>query len=177
MNKKHFLPKALICLVVFALLLGNAIFLAVRPISYNMEYYGESNDQYGFFAGHRYYTRDNYEIVVNTNFDLPIVGFYYYKDGYIFSLRAETEEQYAQEAENINSNWDEALETVFYATEIDAYHILYVRPDGAEIVYTCSSAIALTAVSAVLALSAAGLSCMYFVLYKKAKKQETADVE
>lgn len=60
-TKNGLLLKAVICLVAFALLLGGVIYLAVRPISYNMEYYGEIDDEYGFFAGVCFWTTDTEE--------------------------------------------------------------------------------------------------------------------
>lgn len=172
MSKKHFLPKAFICWVLFVLLLGCVVYLAARPVSYNMEYYGETDDEYGFFAAHRWYTRDNYVFIENTNYDLPVVGYYYCKDGYAFDLRAETEEQYAEETAEINSEWEEALKVDFYSNRINAYTLTFARPDGAEMVYTCRDAIVLTVVCAAAALAAAGLGYTYFARHQKAKKEE-----
>lgn len=176
-TKNGLLLKAWICLIAFALLLGGVIYLAVRPISYNMEYYGEIDDEYGFFAGRRYYTREGYEIIKNTNYDLPGVGFYYYKDGYVFSLRSETEEQVALETEKINNRWEDALKVDFYACEINAFRLISIRPDGAVTVYLCKDAIILTAVSTAASLAAAGLSCAYLVRYRKAKKEDALPTE
>lgn len=163
------------CLLVLVLLLGSVMYLAIRPVSYNMEYYGQSNDEYGFFAASRYYTRDNFVIIKNTNFDLPVTGFYYYKDGYAFALRAETEEQYAEETEKINDRWEDALKVDFYADRITAYNLITVRPDGAETVYICSAAIVLTALAAAAALVTAGIFARFLVQYQKAKKEEQAE--
>lgn len=172
MNKRTFLLKMGVCLLAFILLLGCVICLAIRPISYNMEYYGETNDEYGFFAASRYYTRNNVLFIENTNFDLPLVDYYYYKDGYAFGLRAETEEQYTEEVEKINSNWEEALKVDFYADKISAYKMTAVRPDGVETVYICRTAIVLTVIAAAAALACVGLAAVCFVRYRKAKKEE-----
>lgn len=172
MNKRTILLKMGVCLLAFILLLGSVMYLALRPVSYNMKYYGESNDEYGFFAASRYYTRDNFLFIKNTNFDLPLVDYYYYKDGYVFTLRSETEEQYAKEIEKINSRWEDALKVDFYSDAISAYTLTYIRPDGAKTVYLCKGAIVLTAISAAAALVCAGLSAVYFVRYRKVKKEE-----
>lgn len=171
MAKRKLLFKMVVCLLVFVLLLGSVLYLALRPVSYNMEYYGESDDEYGFFAASRYYTRDDFLFTKNTNFDLPIVDYYYYKDGYAFSLRAETEEQYTEETQKINSRWEDALKVDFYSCEISAYKLISVRPDGAVMEYTCKDAIVLTVIAAVAALLSASIAAVYFVLYKKAKAQ------
>lgn len=166
------LIKAVVWFVIFALLLGSVIYLAARPISYNMGYHGETNDEYGYFSAERYFTRDNLVIIKNTNYDLPLVGFYYYKDGYVFDLRADTEEQCVEEIELINNGWDDAINELFYSEYINAYKMIFNRPDGVIVTYICSDAIVLTAVSAVASLLAAALSCANFVRYQREKREE-----
>lgn len=168
-KKKRFLLASVFCFVAFILVFGGLIHIALRPISYNMEYYGETNDEYGFFSSTNVYTRNNYEIIKNTNFDLPIVNFYYYMDGYVFGLKATTEEECAQETNEIKDQWEEAIKKDFYAREINAYKMISVRPDGAVTVYICKDAIVLSVVVGVIAFALAGLSCMFFVRSKKQK--------
>lgn len=177
MRKNRLLSKAIVFLAIFILLLSSAMYLAFRPVSYNMEYFGEQNDEYGYFAAKRYFTPDNYLIIKNTNYDIPIIDFYYYKDGYVFNLRSETKEQYAEETAKINSRWEDALKVDFYSCRISAYKMIYVRPDGAETIYICTQAIVLTIVFAVAALIAASLSCVYFVQFKKVNKKELPSEE
>lgn len=176
-KKNKLLLKSLLWFVAFAWFLGSAIYLAARPVSYNMDYYGERNDEYGFFAAHRVYTRGGYVIIKTTNYDLPSFDFYYYKDGYVFTLRSETKEHCALEIDQINSRWEEALQVDFYSNEINAYRMIDVRPDGAVAIYICKQAILFTAVAVIIALVAAGVSGAYFVRFRKAKKEEQVTEE
>lgn len=172
---KNILSNKIIAIVAFTLallLLGGVIFLAARPISYNMIYFGVQDDDYGRYEASHVYTRNKFEIAKNTNYDLPWTGFYYYKDGYIFALYAETDEHYELEVEQINTRWEEALQVPFYSSKINAYVKIATRPDGAVTHYYCKRAIALTVIGGVLTLAFAALGTTSVILNKKAKKAE-----
>lgn len=169
--------KAIICLILCLMMLGLTIFLAVRPISYNMVYHGVKDDQYGRFESSRIFTRSKFLVNKNNNYDLPIVGFYYYKDGYLFDMSAKSNESYKAEVDMINSRWEEALQRDFYSMKINAFTIVAPRSDGEQTIYTCYPAIIITALSALLTIGFAVLTCTSFVAMGKAKKKAEEPAE
>ena len=88
---------AIILLIVTLLSLGFYTYMLLRPISYGMNYHIEVEYEGETFEGDVKYRRDGTVINKNSTFDKEIEGYYYYKDGYVFTLLTETEEQRAAE--------------------------------------------------------------------------------
>lgn len=178
MNKILKNKKFLIALVVvYLIILGGIIFLSARPISYNMEYHGVREDEYGYFEGTQLFRRDDIYIVENTNYELPISSFYYYKDGYVFSLSAPTREYCEIEIGYINNDWEYALTKDFYAKEINAFRLISVRPTGEETIFYCETVLALTITAGVIDLGILGLIIYSIVLNVNDKKKGAVVVE
>ena len=93
------------------LLLGSYVYLIARPISYGMRYYNSVVYEGVKFEGEIRFNSDGTVLSKNTNFEEPIEMYYYYKDGYIFTLVAKKEEERASEIAYINENFDGAIAT------------------------------------------------------------------
>lgn len=98
--------------------------------------------------------------------------YYYYKDGYVFTLAATTDAEYADEVASINENFEEAVASPFYAARINAFQQTAQGLDDDITTYTCTGAIVFAAVGGVVLLSLLSLTAFAFVLSKKAKNKE-----
>ena len=85
---------ALILLVATIILLVASVYMIVRPISYGFGYHNETVYENTVFKGTIKFYPDGTMSVGNANFDEEMMFRYYYKDGYVFSTVAETEEEY-----------------------------------------------------------------------------------
>ena len=160
--------KTVIAVAAIAILfLAFYVYMLARPISYGMEYYGENTYEDSVFKGSYVFNSDDTMIIENTNFDEPMEYRYYYKDGYYFNLIAQTEDEIAAEIADINNNFEEAVNTAFYATKINAFRSVSVGPDGTESVSVCNGAVAFTIFCGFLELALIGFAVLLFVLYKK----------
>lgn len=108
----------------------------------------------------------------NTNFDEEQNNYYYYKDGYVFALMAETDAEYDAEIASINENFHEAVASPFYAAKINAFRQVAVGLDDYVTTYTCTGAIVFAVAGGVVALALIVLTVSSFVLCKKAKDKE-----
>ena len=160
---------ALILLVATIILLVASVYMIVRPISYGFGYHNETVYENTVFKGTIKFYPDGTMSVGNANFDEEMMFRYYYKDGYVFSTVAETEEEYEEEVAYINSNFEEAVNAPFYACEINAFTQVSVGVDGYTMVYTCTGAIVFAVVACIVDLILIGLTCVSFVLCKKQK--------
>ena len=157
---------ALILLIIAAASLVFLVQISKRPISYGMAYTNKTEYDGGVFEGAIEFTRDGKQIITNSNLDESIETRYYYKDGYVFFLAAETDEEYDAEVAMINEDFDAAKDAPFYADEITAFRMVASEGDGYETVYTCTSAIAIAkALCALCAVSAA--LALVSVVFKK----------
>ena len=157
---------ALIFLIIAAASLVFLVQISKRPISYGMAYTNKTEYDGGVFEGTIEFTRDGKQIITNSNFDEALVSRYYYNDGYVFFLAAETDEEYDAEVAQINSDIEAAKNAPFYADEITAFRMVASEGDGYETVYTCTSAIAIAkALCALCAVSAA--LALVSVVFKK----------
>ena len=145
--------------------------MIARPISYGMEY--KSKIEYGnqTFEGTLTFDTDGIMHNKNTNFNQGIKNRYYYKNGYVFSLTAETDEAYDVEVAYINENFEEAVALPFYASKINAFRFSPQEIDDHSVIYTCTPAIVFAAVGGVVELSLIALTCFSFILNKKAKRK------
>lgn len=158
------------CLILSILLLAIYVYMMVRPISYGMTYHTETFYEDQIFEGTMTIYSDGRMKTLNTNYDSAQEARYYYKDGYIFFVRAETDEDYEKEVASINEDFDGAINTPFYADEINAFKLVCQEEDF-SITYTCTSAIMIAIVGGIVELVLIGLTCASFVACKKAKNE------
>ena len=163
------MKTAIILLLVTVLFLGVYTYMLARPISYGMSYHNETVYEGLSFEGTLIFYPDGKVLVENTNFKEAFEDYYYYKDGYIFTLMAETDEEYEAEVAYINENFDEAVASPFYAAKINAFRHIAEGTDSYVTTYTCTSAIIFAVAGGVGALALIALTALSFVLSKKTK--------
>ena len=160
---------AIILLCITVLLVGSYVCIIASPVTYGMKYRNESVYEGEVFKGSLKYSPDGKVISENTNFDEPLEMYYYYKDGYLFTLMAETDEEYEAEVAYINENFDEASSTPFYAFKTNAFKQVAVGTDADVTTYTCIGAIIFAIVGGIDRLLLIALTAYSFVLSKKEK--------
>lgn len=160
---------AVILLLAALLCLGALAFILARPISYGMSYHTESTTNGITFEGTLIFDPDGTMLVKNPNFDMETKYRYYYKDGYVFTLLAQTDEEYDAEVAYINENFESALKTPFYSAKIDAFKQVAEEISGYAMIYTCQTAINLTIALGAISLALAILTVTSFILGKKAR--------
>ena len=163
---------AIILLLVTVLFLGIYVYMIARPISYGMSYHNEIVYEGVPFEGTMTFYPDGKVISENSNFDEPFEMYYYYKDGYVFNLMAETDEEYEAEVAYINENFDKAVASPFYASRTNAFKQVAVGMDENATTYTCNGAIIFAIIGGASALALIALTTTSFVLSKKAKNKE-----
>lgn len=159
-------------MLITVLFLGFYAYMLARPISYGMNYHNETVYEGVEFEGTLKLYPDGKMLNKNTNFEEALENYYYYKDGYVFTLMAQTDAENEAEIATINANFDEAVATPFYAAKINAFKQAYVGPDGYAVTYTCTVAIIFAVAGGVVALVLIVLAVSSFVLTKKAKSKE-----
>ena len=172
---KKFLSKtktAIILLIVTILLTGSYVYLLTCPIAYGMKYRTETVYEGQVFEGVLKYSSDGKMTVKNTSFDEEMTFYYYYKDGYVFTLVATTDEEYEAAVAEINADFAGALDTPFYASKINAFKLVAEGEDGYVTTYTCMGAIVFAIVGGIDRLLLIALTVSSFVLSKKAKNKE-----
>jgi hypothetical protein len=172
---KNILSKtkvAIILMIVTVLFLVCYAYMIARPISYGMSYHNETVYEGVAFEGTLKFYPSGKILNDNTNLDEPLEYYYYYKDGYVFNLMAETDEEYEAEVDYINENFDEAVASPFYAAKINAFRQVAEGMDDYVTTYTCMGAIIFAIAGGVGALALAALTASSFVLSKKAKREE-----
>ena len=162
---------AVVLLVVFVLLMGVYGFMMIRPISYGMAYDYITIYEDDEFCGSMTFYTDNTMLIRNTNFDTEIKSFYYFKDGYVFFVLAQTEEEYEEEVATINADFEGAVNSPFYAYKINAVRISSEGPDGYKSVYTCKPAVFLAVAGGIVGLTLIGLAWVSATLAKKTKTE------
>ena len=161
----------IVLLLATVITLGFYAYMLARPISYDMEYHNVTEYEGSVFEGTLRFSSDGTVFNKNTNFGEELQYRYYYKNGYVFFLMAETDEECEKEIASINDNFDEAVNTPFYADEINSFRMIASEGDGYSTVYTCTSAIIFAAAFGAFALILAGFTVAAFVLGRKSKKQ------
>ena len=172
---KNILSKtrtAIVLLCITVLLLGSYAYMLARPISYGMGYYNSVVYEDVKFAGELRFNSDGTYSYENTNFDEKKTEYYYYKDGYVFFTLATTDEAYKEEVAWIEANFEEAINTPFYADQINAFYYVASEGDGYSLNYDCNGAVVFAIVAGVVVLMFAGLTATSIVLCKKGKYQE-----
>ena len=164
---------AIILLVITILSLGFYTYMLARPISYGMSYHNETVYDGGTFEGTLKFYPNGKLLNENTNFEKVLEDSYYYKDGYVFLLMAQTDAAKESEIAYINENFDEAVALPFYAAKINAFRQTNVGPDGYATTYTCTGAIIFAIVGGIVELALIGFVCASFLL---SKKKDVAEV-
>ena len=166
------MKTAIVLLIITVLFLGFYAYMLARPISYGMSYHNEIVYEGEAFEGNLKFYRDGTVLNKNTNFDEERKDYYYYRDGYIFTLMAQTPEEYEQEVAAINENFEQAVDRPFYASKINAFRQVAEGLDSYVTTYTCTGAIVFAAVGGVFALAFLALTLVSFLLSKKARTKE-----
>ena len=166
---------ALVLLLVTVLSLGFYVYMLVRPISFAMDYHSETVYAGESFEGTIKFYHDNTMSFVNTNYDEKQSGFYYYQDGYVFLFTAKTEAEYEEEVAYIRENFEEAIQSPFYALKINAFKLGEGSAEEISLVYTCTSAITFAMVFGVIELALIALTCASLILCKKKKMKESSN--
>ena len=160
---------AIILLVVTIITLGIYAYLLAAPMSYGMAYRTEMEYAGTLFESEMKFYPDKTMVTINTNFEEEFESRYYRQDGYVFYTMALTDEAYEKEVALIKENFEEAVDTPFYASKINAFKIVDEGPDGYTSVYTCKGAIVLSAVFGAVELGLVALTCISWILCKKTK--------
>ena len=158
---------ALILMVVTLITLVFYTAMLLRPVSYGMEY--KNVTEYGdeVFEGVMVFHADMTMVNRNTNLDAEQKMRYYYKDGYIFHVIAETDEDYAAEVATINEKFDLLSKDPLYAARANAFQIVKELDAEHVTVYTCQPAIVSAAVGGAVAVAFIALTTLAFVLRKR----------
>ena len=169
--KKIFSNKitAVILLFVTLISIGFYIYMVARPISYGMSYKNKVVYEGVEFEGTLKYYPDGTVLIKNSNFDEEMKNYYYYKEGYVFSLMAQTKEEYNEEVSYINENFEEAVASPFYASKINAFK---QAPDGLDeyvTTYTCNGAIVFAIAGGVVELVLMIVTVLSFICCTKVK--------
>lgn len=171
---KKFLSSIKTVIVFFAvtvLSLGFYVYMIARPVSYGMTYANSSEYEGIPFEGKMKFYTDSTMLTKNDTFPVGMMSYYYYKDGYVFNLMAQTEAEYYTEVAGIDADFEGAVNALFYASEINAFRLVSSGPDGYTLVYTCTPAVVFAVVSGVVELALLGVSVTALTLYLKSKKE------
>ena len=169
---KYILSKAktaIILLLVTVIFLGFYTFLLTRPISYGMKYHNETVYEGIKFEGTFKFYRGGKMVIENDNFDEPFACFYYYENGYIFSLWGETEEEREAERAYIKENFEEMLAKPLASSKMNAF--LCTAQDGDYVeTYACKGLFVFAVFGGVLAAALIGFTGSSLVFFQKAKR-------
>lgn len=168
---------AIILLVSTVLFLGFYAYMIARPISYGMIYHSETVYKGITFEGTLKFYRNGKMVVKNINHgetskETTFENYYYYKDGYVFNLITQTDEDKDAQISYINENFDEAVALPFSATKINAFKNVSEGPDGLVMTHTCKGAIIFAIVGGIVSASMIALTASSFLLSKKSKDKE-----
>ena len=158
---------ALVLLIVTILTLGCCAFVLVRPISYGMPYRNEVVYEGVAFEGSIVYYPDGTMVYENSNFDGEMAGYYYYRDGYLFTLMARTDEEYEAEVAYIDENFEEAVASPLYAVKTNAFRQVAGSEDDYATTYTCQGAMIVAVAGGVVGLILITLTAVSLALSKR----------
>lgn len=168
LNSKKITRIFLFVAIIFA---GLYAYILLRPISYGMAYH--TNTEYmgeEFEATIKVYP--NKTIVVKNSALDEIESFYYYKNGYIFQTIAKTMEEYEEEVAYINNNFEEAINTPFYASKINAFKLIPNGLGNYEVVYTCTPTTIFAILGGIVELFLIGLISISWIHQKNSKQEK-----
>ena len=109
-------------------------------------------------------------LIHNTNFDEEYTVFYYYKNGYIFFVLAQTEAEYQEEVAAINDDFEGAVNAPFYASKVNAFRLSSEGPDGYKSVYFCQASVMMLVAWAAIELVLFGFAIASMIRCKKEKQ-------
>ena len=162
---------AIILLAVTILMLGFYIYMIARPISYGMDYYSKTEYKGGVFEGTMKFYPDTTMYNKNTNLDEEMKSRHYYKNGYVFFMVADTDEEYNAEVAYINDNFTASTKTPFYTGKISAFSLVMEQVDGYSQVYSCHGATVFAIVGGIVEVLLFGLTSVVFILRRRTKAQ------
>ena len=163
---------AIILLAVTVLTIVFYTYMLVRPVSYGMGYLTETVYEGETFKSAMKFKANGTVLIRNTNLPEELENRYYYKKGYVFMLMAKTDEEYDEEVSYINDNFDEAVNSPFYADKIGAFKMVTEGPDGYSVKYVCKGAVAFAIIFGIVELMLVSLTVFSYVLYKKTETEE-----
>ena len=149
---------------------GLFMYVFAKPISYEEEYRNGSIYEDDMFEGAMRFYADGTVINRNTNFGEEMKLRYYYKDGYVFITLAETDEEYEEEVAYINGNFEEAINSPFYASRINPFRMVSKGVEGFETIYTCAPAVFLAVALGFAELVLISFTIASFILIRKQNK-------
>ena len=162
----------IILLIATVLSLGFYTYMIARPISYGMPYHNKIVYDGMPFEGTMTFHPDGTVVSENTNFEDALEDYYYYKDGYVFTLFAVTESARDVEIEYINNNFEKAVAAPFYGAKVNAFRHVSDENDRNVTTYTCNGAVVFALVGGAVLLVLVSLTAISLVLSKKAKSRE-----
>ena len=166
-----------ILLVLAVLLLGFYVYLLARPISYGMSYHNRTVYSGELYDGTLTFRPDGTMTTRNTTFDTETEFRYYYKNGYLFSLMATTEETARAEIAYIDESFEEAVAMPFYAAKVNVFQYVTEGVDGYSMVYTCSTAIVFAVAAGLFELLLWGLVVTSVICRRKKPEKAAAPFE
>ena len=168
MNKMRSCRITALILAVAALaLLVVGVYGMTRPMSYGSDYYHAAFYEGEDFNGTMAFYPDNTMVIRNTNFEEDIKLFYYYKNGYVFFGMSQTEAEFQEEVAAIDADFEGAVNTPFYASEINPFRLSSEGPDGYISVYICQSPVMMAVAWGVVELALIGLAIASVIRGKK----------
>jgi hypothetical protein len=172
MNKvKSNRRTALIIATVAIAFLFVGIYGLTRPISYGLNYYHATFYEGEDFSGTMTFYSDNTMFVRNTTLGDDTKFLYYHKNGYVFLLLSETQEEYENEVAAIDEDFEGAVNSPFYASKINAFRCVSEGPDGYRSVYLCQSSLLMALLWGAIELILICFAFSYAVRYKKEKRK------
>jgi hypothetical protein len=171
---KKFISNKITMIVLLALsvaFLGFYTYMIARPISYGMAYECSTVYEGTAFEGKLEFSSDSTLLTQNSSFEEGLTSYYFYKNGYIFFTMAETEIDYLKEVENINADFESAINLPFYASEINAFRLISNGPDGYSLTYKCTPAIIFATIGGVTLAILLGFSITSLTFYQRTKKE------
>jgi hypothetical protein len=142
-------------------------YIISAPLSYGMPYHNTTVYDGMTFEGSMVLHHDGTMRNLNSNLVEELSSLYYYKDGHVFFLEAETQAEYDNEVAEINANFEAAVNTPFYSAKIDLFNIV-LSDTGFAITYSCTSAIVFIVSYCVLMVGLVALTVVSFILRRKA---------
>lgn len=163
MGKVFSSVKTARALLVFTiLLLVCSVYLFGRPISYGAPYNITMIYEDEVFQGSARFYSDGRMVNGNSNFDEAMEFRYYYKNGYVFYPMADNQEEYEEDVAYINDHFEEAVNIPFYASKINAFHMVSAGMDGYQSTYICDSAVIAAVICSLMVLTMGGLTVIAF---------------
>ena len=160
---------AFVLLAVTLLTLAFYACMLLRPVSYGMEYTNRTEYEGGVFEGTMTFRSDMTVLNGNTNLQKPMESRYYYKNGYVFFLVGESDEDCAAEIARIDANFETAIAVPFSSARANAFEVVLAEADGYSTAYTCASAKLFAAIGGGVELVLLALTATAFILRHRAR--------